>query len=585
MKKLCVLLTVLLLISNVFVHSNHAYAQDLTQQIIKDIKVEKSDGSTGEFTHRERAKISVEFGGAKVSPGDTINISLPEELKGFNKTFELKNEQGVTLGTCEVTVDGIKCTFNDNVKNIDNVRGSFFFEAEINKSTEGKNNVDLNFGNTTIHKEIIVSNSTGSSGESDEIFFKNGQIEPNDTDHVQWTIRFNNKQDYFSPNNPAIIKDTLGPGQKLEADKFQFSVRTKGQNEAQYYTKEEFESRGLGHVEISGNGFTVWFNNPTYNELLIYYSTEITDSNAASFDNNSSVTYIDKSGNQMSENSNATIQNINAGGKAEGDLQKYSGDLIISKIGIDSKGDTKQLEGAEFELVNIDGEVVGKGTTDANGKLIFKDIKGGTHKLKEIKVPDGYKIDKANFPNDIVLDFEVNKEINLEVTNVADTPPEEPTTEEPTTEEPTTEEPTTEEPTTEEPTTEEPTTEEPTTEEPTTEEPTTEEPTTEEPTTEEPTTEEPTTEEPTTEESTTEEPTTEEPTTGKPTTEGSTSGKSKPEDSTMKEQNKNEKNKENKQGVLPNTGEAIQNHPIVTTFIIMILMVLGIVLVSFRRKN
>nr|WP_267910627.1 LPXTG cell wall anchor domain-containing protein [Mammaliicoccus vitulinus] len=53
------------------------------------------------------------------------------------------------------------------------------------------------------------------------------------------------------------------------------------------------------------------------------------------------------------------------------------------------------------------------------------------------------------------------------------------------------------------------------------------------------------------------------------------------------QQKDNEKSKDSgdKGGILPNTGEAIQNHPIVTTASILLLLTFGIALVFFRRKQ
>lgn len=432
MKKILVSLGFLLLFTQIFVLNNQALAKDLTNQVINDISVVKQDGSTGEFSHRERTKISVSFAenGTKISTSDTLSVKLPKELVGFNSSIPLKNSEGVTLGTGNVTNSSIDFTFNDNVEKLNNIRGEFFFEAEINKSEEGTHNVNLDFGNTNITKSITVNNGSSSGAESDEIFYKSGQILPDDVDNIQWALRFNNKQDYFRGNDPAIISDTLGSGMELNKDSLQLSVKQKNEPQPRFYSVEEFENAGLGNVNVNGNNINVRFNTPNYNELIVYYSTKITDNSLKSFENQSSATYIDKNEKQITENSNAIVQNINSGGKAEGDLAKYSGKVVINKVGNDESGNSKPLEGAEFELVNLEGEVVGKGITDSNGSLVFDNIKGGTHTLKETKIPNGYTIDETNFPKQVVLDFEKNKEINLKVVNIKEPNPEEPTTEE-----------------------------------------------------------------------------------------------------------------------------------------------------------
>ena len=433
MRKVSILIMFLLLFTKIFSFNNQVQAKDLTNHVIKDINVTKQDGSNGEFSHRERTKISVTFAGngTKISPNDTLSVLLPKELLGFNSAISLKNSEGTELGTCQVSNNSVNCTFNDNVEKLDNIRGEFFFEAEINKSEEGSHKVDLDFGNTNITKVITVNNGSSAGGKSEEIFHKTGQILPDDVNNIQWAIRFNNKQDYFRGNDPALISDNIGSGMELNKDSLQLSVKQVNEAQPRFYTVEEFENAGLGNVDVTNKTINIRFNTPSYNELIVYYSTKITDNSLKSFENQSSVTYIDKNEKQIIEHSNAVVQNINSGGKVEGDLAKYSGKVVISKVGNDEKGNSKPLEGAEFELVNLDGEVVGKGTTDSNGTLVFENIKGGTHTLKETKIPDGYKINEADFPSKVVLDFEKDKEINLTVVNIKDPEPDTPTPDNP----------------------------------------------------------------------------------------------------------------------------------------------------------
>ncbi|MFI3545376.1 SpaA isopeptide-forming pilin-related protein [Mammaliicoccus sciuri] len=466
MRKVSIIIMFLLLFTQIFSFNNQVQAKDLTNHVIKDINVTKQDGSNGEFSHRERTKISVTFAGngTKISPNDTLSVLLPKELLGFNSAISLKNSEGTELGTCQVSNNSVNCTFNDNVEKLDNIRGEFFFEAEINKSEEGSHKVDLDFGNTNITKVITVNNGSSAGGKSEEIFHKTGQILPDDVNNIQWAIRFNNKQDYFRGNDPALISDNIGSGMELNKDSLQLSVKQVNEAQPRFYTVEEFENAGLGNVDVTNKTINIRFNTPSYNELIVYYSTKITDNSLKSFENQSSVTYIDKNEKQIIEHSNAVVQNINSGGKAEGDLAKYSGKVVISKVGNDEKGNSKPLEGAEFELVNLDGEVVGKGTTDSNGTLVFENIKGGTHTLKETKIPDGYKINEADFPSKVVLDFEKDKEINLTVVNIKDPEPDNPTPDNP--DNPTPDNPKPDEPKPDNPTPDEPKPDNPTPDEP-----------------------------------------------------------------------------------------------------------------------
>ncbi|WP_239722879.1 SpaA isopeptide-forming pilin-related protein [Mammaliicoccus sp. E-M23] len=700
MRKVSIIIMFLLLFTQIFSFNNQVQAKDLTNHVIKDINVTKQDGSNGEFSHRERTKISVTFAGngTKISPNDTLSVLLPKELLGFNSAISLKNSEGTELGTCQVSNNSVNCTFNDNVEKLDNIRGEFFFEAEINKSEEGSHKVDLDFGNTNITKVITVNNGSSAGGKSEEIFHKTGQILPDDVNNIQWAIRFNNKQDYFRGNDPALISDNIGSGMELNKDSLQLSVKQVNEAQPRFYTVEEFENAGLGNVDVTNKTINIRFNTPSYNELIVYYSTKITDNSLKSFENQSSVTYIDKNEKQIIEHSNAVVQNINSGGKAEGDLAKYSGKVVISKVGNDEKGNSKPLEGAEFELVNLDGEVVGKGTTDSNGTLVFENIKGGTHTLKETKIPDGYKINEADFPSKVVLDFEKDKEINLTVVNIKDpepdnpTPdnPDNPTPDEPKPDNPTPDEPKPDNPTPDEPKPDEPKPDNPKPDNPTPDNPKPDNPTPDNPKPDEPKPDNPKPDNPTPDNPTPDNPTPDEPKPDKPKPDNPTPDEPKPdkpkpdnpkpdnpkpdepkpdnpkpdnpkpdnpkpdnptpdnpksdnpkpdnpnpdkpepdnptpdnpthekptpeaqnkeeaksgkssEENVNKDQAKNntekdgnmtvtsdktqQKQKNDKDGILPNTGEVIQNHPIITTASILLLLAIGSVLLFFRKKQ
>lgn len=48
------------------------------------------------------------------------------------------------------------------------------------------------------------------------------------------------------------------------------------------------------------------------------------------------------------------------------------------------------LEGAVFEMRDMDGNFIGKATSDKNGDVIFEDVPARRYIIKEIKAPDGY---------------------------------------------------------------------------------------------------------------------------------------------------------------------------------------------------
>ncbi|WP_411167570.1 collagen binding domain-containing protein [Clostridium sp. MB05] len=86
----------------------------------------------------------------------------------------------------------------------------------------------------------------------------------------------------------------------------------------------------------------------------------------------------------------------------------------ISIIKTDNKNKEKLLQGAKFELRNLDNEVIETLTTNEKGEAKFTNIPYGEYKLVEIEAPKGYLLN--NNETEIKIDREV-KDINLNIEN------------------------------------------------------------------------------------------------------------------------------------------------------------------------
>lgn len=60
--------------------------------------------------------------------------------------------------------------------------------------------------------------------------------------------------------------------------------------------------------------------------------------------------------------------------------------FTINKV--DQNG--RPVEGAEFTLFDMRGEIIATGKSDANGKIVFEGFAAGTYQIYETKVPEGY---------------------------------------------------------------------------------------------------------------------------------------------------------------------------------------------------
>ena len=71
-----------------------------------------------------------------------------------------------------------------------------------------------------------------------------------------------------------------------------------------------------------------------------------------------------------------------------------TGSIEILKVDADTK---KPLAGVVYRLFDADGNKIADGTTDANGKLTFDNLKPGSYSYQEISTVDGYQLDDTKY--------------------------------------------------------------------------------------------------------------------------------------------------------------------------------------------
>ncbi|MDT2864353.1 SpaA isopeptide-forming pilin-related protein [Vagococcus carniphilus] len=86
----------------------------------------------------------------------------------------------------------------------------------------------------------------------------------------------------------------------------------------------------------------------------------------------------------------------------------------LELIKVDSKDKEKLLSGAEFDVLDSNGEVAAHVVTDKNGKATVKDMKYGNYQLIETKAPEGYELDET--PRDFIID-EASETVSFEIEN------------------------------------------------------------------------------------------------------------------------------------------------------------------------
>ena len=524
MKKLAASLSMifsLLIISFGIFTTNVSAATSKNVDVITEVNIQNAQGGelTGSLDRYDTFRLSAKFAleGKNVKAGDTteLTISAPIDIK--SQDFEINDTitgKKIADAKVDAATGKIVLTFTDFAQKKNDVTGSFFFYAAVNKDkfpndgeapVKVKVNGDVKF-NGKVTSKVIGDGKTYPA-------LKSGWT-GNNNKELGYRIAINRTN--MEIRN-AVLTDTLqSKGITYRKGSFRILKGTWEYAGGKWTLKNQQDVTSNYTINATDTSFTINLGNIGKTD---HFSVEyVADVNYTAVDGERIKNEAQLSGDGFSAPPSKNGVNIQiAGGAGIG----YEFSIKVKKV--DENG--APLKGAKFQVIReTNQDIIGEFESDANGEFTVKNILRDKYIIKEIQAPEGYEL-----AADTVVEAgefttpkaPVAKTITDQKTTTTTTTT---TTEEPTTTTTTT---TTEEPTTTTTTT---TTEEPTTTTTTT---TTEEPTTTTTTT---TTEEPTTtttttttEEPTTTTTTTTEApttttttTTEEPTTTTTTTEATT---------------------------------------------------------------
>ena len=503
------ILSVFFVVSSGKVHADTSKKVD----VITEVKIQNDNGGAltgpvGRFdTFRLNAKFALE--GKNVKAGDTTEVSIASPIDIKSQDFEINDSiTGKLIANAKVdaTAGKIILTFTKFVEEKNDVSGSFFFYAQVNKvksPNDGEVPVKVSVNDKEKFTGKVTSGTIG--GGYRYSIIKSGWSEVGNKE-LGFRISVNRTNEVI---NDAVVTDTLkSPGLTYKPGSFKIKKGTWEYTNGKWVLKNAKDVTADYKVNINGNSFTINLGNISADDqFAIEYWADV---NYDVVDGERILNQATIKGSNKDEYaSNSTVKIQIAGGEGIG----YEFSIKVTKVD-DQNG---PLKGAKFQVVRqATGQVIGEFESDANGEFTVQNILRDKYIIKEIKAPEGYElaadtvVEAGEFktPKAPVVKTIVDQKTTTSTTTTTTTTTEEPTTTSTTTTTTTTEAPTTTSTTTtaKEPTTTSTTT---TTEEPTTTSTTT---TTEEPTTTSTTT---TTEEPTTTSTTT---TTEEPTTTSTTT-------------------------------------------------------------------
>ena len=537
MKKLAVYLSIVcsLLIVSLTLFSKTVQAETSKKvDVITEIKIQNSKGEElatglGRYdTFRLNAKFALE--GKNVKAGDTTEVTIDGPIDIKSQDFEI-NDTITGKKIADAKVDAktgkIVLTFTDFAQTKNDVSGSFFFYAGVNKDkfpNDGEVPVKVSVNGNVKFNGKVTSTTVG-EGKRYTII-KSGW---DNGDHKNLGFRISVNRTNEAINNAVLSDSIASAGVTYKAGSFKIFKGTWVYSGGKWTLTNKQDVTANYTVNATDKSFSIDFGNISANDHFAVEYEAVANYETVDGEQIKNTATI-KGDNKEEYPSNSKVNIQIAGGEGVG----YAFSIKVTKH--DENG--APLKGAKFQVIRATNQdIIGEFESDANGEFTVKNILRDKYIIKEVKAPEGYEL-----AADTVVEAgefktpkaPVAKNIVDQKTTTTTTTTAEPTTTTTTTAEPTTTTTTTTaEPTTTTTTTAEPTTTTTTTtEEPTTTTTTTtEEPTTTTTTTtEEPTTTTTTTtEEPTTTTTTTTaEPTTTTTTTAEPTTTTTTTAEPTP---------------------------------------------------------
>ena len=283
---------------------------------------EITDGgqTTVKFTFDEHAQ--------KIQPGDTLKVNWTSSGTvfgvGFKKTIPLSID-GTYVGDMVITDGSATVTFNEAIKNLQNIRGWGEFEIEGHNDTATDKEHVGKFTIISGARKVELNVKKMATGVNSAPFYlKAGDMHANDPEHILWTLTINAMN--LDVDGDVRVEDDIQGGHSLVKDSF--SITTTG-NKPGYYggstAIDDFLAAFPGAtftIDAAGK-ITVTIPQSEINKtgVLIFYQTKVENENQKNFLNNTKVWYHVK-GEQavVAKEVNASVANINANGGVDGDM-------------------------------------------------------------------------------------------------------------------------------------------------------------------------------------------------------------------------------------------------------------------------
>ena len=382
-------LTVLFMVSAGVVHA----ATSKNVDVITEIKIQNDKG--GELTapldtydtFRLNAKFELEGKGVKAGDTTELKIDAPIDIKSQN--FEI-NDVITGKKIADAVVDAktgkIVLTFTKFVETKNDVSGSFFFYAAVNKDkfpNDGDAPVKVHV-NDKVKFTGKVTSKTGDVGKGYPII-KSGWT-GNNNKELGYRIAINRTNQVI---NNAVISDKIeSKGVTYRKGSFRILKGTWEYAGGKWTLKNPQDVTANYTVNATDTSFSINFGNIGKDDH--FELTYVADINYTAVDGEriKNTATITGDGLNPEDKRNTSHNGVNiqiAGGAGIG----YEFSIKVKKV--DENG--APLKGAKFQVIRATNQdVIGEFESDANGEFTVKNILRDKYIIKEIQAPEGYDL-------------------------------------------------------------------------------------------------------------------------------------------------------------------------------------------------
>ena len=392
MKKLAIylLMTLSLLMVSFTLFSKIVNAETSKKvDVITDVKVQNNDGGDltaplGRYdTFRLNAKFALE--GKNVKAGDTTEVVIASPIDIKSQDFEIKDSiTGKLIANAKVdaATGKIVLTFTKFVEEKNDVSGSFFFYAGVNKDkfpNDGNAPVKVSVDNKVKFDGTVKS---GTVGEGKRYTIIKSGWDNGDHKSLGFRISVNRTNEAISN---AVLSDSMeSPGVTYKAGSFKIYKGTWDYSTGTWQLKNKTDVTSQYTVNATDTTFTINLGNISANDHFAVEYEAVVNYDAVDREViKNKATIVGDNKKPYDSNSKVNIQI--AGGEGVG----YAFGIQVHKV----DESNEPLKGAKFQVIRqATGQVLGEFESDAKGEFSLKELLRDKYIIKEIQAPEGYEL-------------------------------------------------------------------------------------------------------------------------------------------------------------------------------------------------